>query len=275
MRVERWRTSSTTSPCRYPVCFSRYLASVQQDIEAQRQRLHELQSAHLQEMAATAAAATAVPAAAAPAPGPVPADPLPATSAQPTPVSSPGRQDIDTPAVWSRGGPVGAGTAGSRRSSIASSQPLTPRSAGGQGSEAGHFPGGHSSGGVASPQVARTFAALRHSARPVRVAHDRSLLQQSGVCVCACECASVCVYLSVLACKLEHPPMSFFTGYCCSLAPRCRTHWICIYARIRRALWVNRHMSPRLLFVGMQRGPSPSQPECRIGTPSSVPLCSL
>ena len=201
MRVERWRTSSTTSPCRYPVCFSRYLASVQQDIEAQRQRLHELQSAHLQEMAATAAAATAVPAAAAPAPGPVPADPLPATSAQPTPVSSPGRQDIDTPAVWSRGGPV-------------------------------------------------------------RVAHDRSLLQQAGVCVCACECASVCVYLSVLACKLEHPPMSFFTGYCCSLAPRCRTHWICIYARIRRALWVNRHMSPWLLFVGMQRGPSPSQPEC-------------
>lgn len=173
---------STTSACHYLVCFARYLASVQQDIEAQRQRLHELQSAHVQEMAATAAAATAVPVAPAPAPAPVPVDALPATSAQPTPVSSPGRQDIDTPAVWSRGGPVGAGTAGSRRSSM-SSQPLTPRSDGGQGSEAVHSPGGHSSGGVASSQVARTFAALRHSAGPVRVAHDRSLLQQAGVCV--------------------------------------------------------------------------------------------
>ncbi len=217
--------------------------------------------------AATAAAATAVPAAPAPAPALAPTDVLPATSAQPTPVSSPGRQDIDTPAVWSRGGPVGAGTAGSRRSSVASSQPLTPRSDGRQGSEAGHFPGGHGSGGVASPQVARTFAALRHSAGPVRVAHDRSLLQQSGVCVCGCDCASVCVCLNVLTCKLEHPPPHFFAAVPSRslLSPALYTH-LRAHSRIS---------TPLLLFVGMQWGPSPRQHACQIDTPSSVPLCSL
>ena len=197
-------------------------------------------------MAATAAAATAIPVAPAPAPAPVPADALPATSAQPTPVSSPGRQNIDTPAVWSRGGPVGAGTAGSRRSSVASSQPLTPHSDGGQGSEAVHVPDGRSRGGVASPQVARTFAALRHSAGPVRVAHDRSLLQQAGVC--ACVCMRVCVCLRLFECAhVQARALPPFLLQLCPVGPCCRPHF---FSSMRAFTYLHPFVIVRWLAAG-------------------------